>query len=268
LLAGELFSFMLSKDEIAEAFNQYWPYYEAEIINGMEISDETRLKLDNLKIRIKDNIVMGLNSEPIENEFVNIFANVFNQEELNALATFYSTPVGKSILGKYPVLRLQLSSAMEKIFSEKIELFDHEIEDIFMSIKLSETDDHQLLGDYYLNKNNHMKAIEEYTKAIQLDENNPNALNNLAWALVSCPENSCYDPQKAILLSKKALKIREAPYIYDTLAVAYAETGKFKEAVGIMKYIIDRKKEYEIEEKELDYYEKCLKSYERKKTCK
>ena len=53
LLADELFTIMLSRDEIAETFDQYWPNYEAEILDGMEISDEIQLKLNSLKKRIK-----------------------------------------------------------------------------------------------------------------------------------------------------------------------------------------------------------------------
>ena len=59
------------------------------------------------------------------------------------------------------------------------------------------------------------------------------AQNSLAWLLATCPEASLRDGGKAIELAKQADQLSGGnhPEILDTLAAAYAEAGRYPEAV-------------------------------------
>ena len=60
------------------------------------------------------------------------------------------------------------------------------------------------------------------------------ALNNLAWLLATRPEASLRDGQEAVQLSEKACRLTRycVPRLVGTLAAAYAEAGRFPEAVA------------------------------------
>ena len=59
------------------------------------------------------------------------------------------------------------------------------------------------------------------------------AQNDLAWLLATCPDNSVRNGQKAVELAQQAVQLSNgrSPEILDTLAAAYAEAGRFHEAV-------------------------------------
>jgi len=77
------------------------------------------------------------------------------------------------------------------------------------------------------------EAITAYQKAVQLNPSDLAALNNLAWLLATAPEASLRDGGKALGMARQAdLQTGgENMVILHTLAAAYAETGKFPEAV-------------------------------------
>jgi tetratricopeptide (TPR) repeat protein len=58
-------------------------------------------------------------------------------------------------------------------------------------------------------------------------------LNNLAWALSTCPDASLRNGAKAIELAQKADQLAGGmnPIFIRTLAAAYAETGRFNDAI-------------------------------------
>jgi tetratricopeptide (TPR) repeat protein len=63
------------------------------------------------------------------------------------------------------------------------------------------------------------------------------ALNNLAWILATHPDAQLRDGTRAVELASRAVQLtrtNSAPML-DTLAVAYAETGRFAEAVETAK---------------------------------
>lgn len=83
---------------------------------------------------------------------------------------------------------------------------------------------HELRGDFE-------KAIAEYKKAVA--QQSVLAKNNLAWVLATCPNDKLRDWSLAVRLAKEicdATDNLEGMYL-DTLAAAYAETGKFDDAV-------------------------------------
>jgi tetratricopeptide (TPR) repeat protein len=78
------------------------------------------------------------------------------------------------------------------------------------------------------------KAIECYRQALQIDSHNVIALNNLAWVLATDPDAENRNGAEAIPLAELACATTgyQQPKIISTLAAAYAEAGRFEEAVA------------------------------------
>jgi tetratricopeptide (TPR) repeat protein len=77
------------------------------------------------------------------------------------------------------------------------------------------------------------EAIRFYEQALVGDPNLPVALNNLAWALATEPDERLRNGARAVELAERACqrsKWRE-PVLMGTLAAAYAEAGRFTDAV-------------------------------------
>ena len=77
-------------------------------------------------------------------------------------------------------------------------------------------------------------AIQQWNTSLQIDPNDGNALNNLAWVLATYSLDGVRDGKKAVELAEKAsiLPGGESPIVLRTLAAAYAESGDFVKAIG------------------------------------
>jgi tetratricopeptide (TPR) repeat protein len=77
------------------------------------------------------------------------------------------------------------------------------------------------------------EAIAQYREALRLDPNLAGALNNLAWVLATSPDDELRNGAEAIRLAERACELTHygRPLFIGTLAAAYAEAGRFPEAV-------------------------------------
>jgi len=77
-------------------------------------------------------------------------------------------------------------------------------------------------------------AIPHYQRALQADTNSIYALNNLALLLATDSDARLRDGQRAVPLAEQACQITQYqnPIIIYTLASAYAEAGRFNDAVA------------------------------------
>jgi tetratricopeptide (TPR) repeat protein len=92
------------------------------------------------------------------------------------------------------------------------------------------------LGNAFLRKQETAAAVAQYQKAVSLDPNLIGARCNLAWILATSPRASLRDGGQAIRLMEKvalAEDFQDAQSI-GTLAAAYAENGRFPEAVRVL----------------------------------
>jgi len=89
------------------------------------------------------------------------------------------------------------------------------------------------LGKVFANHLNIEKAILLYRKALKLNPEMTQALYNLSWILASHEDEKYRNGEEAVKLATQLCKITEyqQPLPLDALAVAYAETGRFNEAV-------------------------------------
>ena len=80
----------------------------------------------------------------------------------------------------------------------------------------------------------HQLAAQDYRAALRMDSMSVWGLNNLAWLLATCPDDSVRNGADALLLAREACERDEfsTAMIVDTLAAAYAEVGQFEDAVA------------------------------------
>ena len=77
------------------------------------------------------------------------------------------------------------------------------------------------------------EAISQWQEALAIQPDNGNAASNLAWVFATSPDDSIRDGTRAAELGERALRISggKIPMIYKVLAAAYAENGRFADAV-------------------------------------
>jgi tetratricopeptide (TPR) repeat protein len=90
------------------------------------------------------------------------------------------------------------------------------------------------LGDAYAALGNRRQALDAYERALALEPDDVLLLDRVAWILAAAPEASLRDGARAVDVAKQAvlLTLRRHVDSLDALAAAYAESGRFTEAVG------------------------------------
>jgi len=104
-----------------------------------------------------------------------------------------------------------------------------------LALKPSIAQTHYLLGAALLTRGDLAEAIEEFRTALKLNPDLPPALNDLAWVLASNPDPDVRDGAEAVRLAERACQITRfrEPQMIGTLAAAYAEAGRFSDAIAM-----------------------------------
>jgi len=84
-------------------------------------------------------------------------------------------------------------------------------------------------------------AIAQFQKVVELNPLHVTAQNNLAWMLATCPDASLRNGPQAVAVAQRAVQLSAgtSPQILDTLAAAYAEAGRFPEAIVTARQALD-----------------------------
>lgn len=100
---------------------------------------------------------------------------------------------------------------------------------------------HNDLGVLLVQNGDVRAGVEQWEISLQIDPNDGNALNNLAWVLATCPAEAIRDGKRAVELAEKASTLpgAGAPLVVRTLAAAYAEAGDFSKAINAAQRAID-----------------------------
>src|ERR1035441_6106299 len=94
--------------------------------------------------------------------------------------------------------------------------------------------DHSLRTLIHQSRKETSAAIDCYHKALKAQPDWPESLNNLAWILAANPDASLRNGAEAVALAERACKLtgyKEGIFV-GTLAAAYAEAGRFQDAVN------------------------------------
>ena len=92
---------------------------------------------------------------------------------------------------------------------------------------------HNIVGTVLVQQGRVGEGVEEWQKVLAIQPDNGNALSNLAWVFATSPEQPLRDGPKAVELAEQAVRLSRGkiPILFRTLAAAYAESGRFSEAI-------------------------------------
>jgi tetratricopeptide (TPR) repeat protein len=104
-----------------------------------------------------------------------------------------------------------------------------------LQIQPNDADAHTGLGNALLRKGSLHEAIAQYEKALALAPEDPHSRNNIAWVLATASDASIRDGGKAVGFAQEAVQLSggREPRFLRTLAAAYAESGRFSEALAV-----------------------------------
>jgi Flp pilus assembly protein TadD len=103
-----------------------------------------------------------------------------------------------------------------------------------LEIKPGDAKTHSNLGLALLQTGRTDEATVHFQKALQLEPDDPAIQNNLAWVFAACPQASLRNGARAVQLAQRANDLaggRNPVYLH-TLAAAFAETGRFGDAMN------------------------------------
>jgi tetratricopeptide (TPR) repeat protein len=109
-----------------------------------------------------------------------------------------------------------------------------------LQIQPNDADAHTCLGNALLRQGSLKEAIAQYEKASALAPNDPHSRNNIAWVLGTSSDASIRDGAKAVEFAQQAVGLSGGrdPKFIRTLAAAYAESGRFSEAITAVKQAV------------------------------
>jgi len=111
------------------------------------------------------------------------------------------------------------------------ESIDHSKE--ALRIRPNNSDAHNNLALALINRGDVDGALTHFKKSLEIQPGNMNAQCNLAWILATSADSSRRDGAKAVALAENVARRagHPNPMVLRTLAAAYAETGRFSEAI-------------------------------------
>jgi tetratricopeptide (TPR) repeat protein len=104
------------------------------------------------------------------------------------------------------------------------------------AVKIDATlaDAYALLGVALVKNGQIKEAIDAWQQALKIKPDQINALRGLAWVLATAPDASLRNGTRAVALAQQAIQLSggDSPVLMRTLAAAYAETGRFGDAIA------------------------------------
>jgi protein O-mannosyl-transferase len=92
---------------------------------------------------------------------------------------------------------------------------------------------HNIVGTVLVQQGRAREGMEEWEKVLTIQPDNGNAMSNLSWIFATSPDESLRDGAKAVQLAEQAMRVSRGriPILFRTLAAAYAENGRFVDAI-------------------------------------
>ncbi len=103
----------------------------------------------------------------------------------------------------------------------------------FLEIEPGNVEARNTLGTALIQQGRVSEAIAQWQEVMAIQPDNGNAASNLAWVFATCPEDSIRDGARAVELAEKAMRLSggKIPMVFRVLAAAYAENGRFSDAI-------------------------------------
>jgi protein O-mannosyl-transferase len=109
-----------------------------------------------------------------------------------------------------------------------------------LKLRPDDADAHTCLGNALLRQGLQNEAITHYQTAAALAPNDFHSRNNMAWLMATSSDDSVRDGAKAVELAEQAVALSggKEPNFIRTLAAAYAENGRFDEAIAVAQHAL------------------------------
>jgi len=116
------------------------------------------------------------------------------------------------------------------------------------------------MGDLLYFQDQKTEAELWYRRALEMNPEEPHTLNNLAWLLTEKHNNDKKRLQESLELAQKASTLKQAAFIWDTLAEAYLINGKYEAATDAARQALKlaKAKVGLTRDTNLDYYREKL----------
>jgi tetratricopeptide (TPR) repeat protein len=101
------------------------------------------------------------------------------------------------------------------------------------------------LGTALMRNGQRAQALVEWRQALRQAPGDLRLLHDVAWLLATCADPALRNGTEAIALGEHAVELSggREPTLLSTLAAAYAEAGRFDQAIELEKRAIDRASE-------------------------
>jgi hypothetical protein len=103
------------------------------------------------------------------------------------------------------------------------------------------------LGNLKYSQNDLPAAARAYERSLELEPDNPEALNNLAWLYATSEDDALRRPARALALARRAADLDPSAHVLDTLAESYFVNGDTAAAVDFARQALEKaedKREY------------------------
>ena len=119
--------------------------------------------------------------------------------------------------------------AGQQRYAEAMENFSRALQ-----LRPDDAEAHCHLAEILSRQNKAVEAARHYREALRIRPDFPEALNNLAWMLATSKEPGVRDGAQAVQLAERACALTQyqKTVCIDTLVAAYAEAGRFDDAIA------------------------------------
>lgn len=85
-----------------------------QITAGKDLNTEQKAEIERLHVRTSDILRRALSWEEMRPLYIDVYKKTFTREDVKAMAKFYESPAGKSLLDKTPLLMQNLMGAVQQ----------------------------------------------------------------------------------------------------------------------------------------------------------
>jgi tetratricopeptide (TPR) repeat protein len=221
---------LVEKGEFEEAIVDY---EKALAVNPADADAHNNLGSTLFQIgRVNEAIVHYQKALAIQPDYADASCNLANallsKGDMDGALVYYLT--GLALSPNHAEAQYNLASALLRKgrTDEAIAHYQKTLE-----LQPGNADAHANLGSALLEKGHVQDAIAQYREALALVPENVTAQSNLAWLLATSSDPSLRNGSEAVLLAETASRLSggNRPLILRILAAAYAETGRFGDAI-------------------------------------
>lgn len=143
--------------------------------------------------------------------------------------TRHTNKIRRSLLGFVPVLLLM---SLTTFYSPASFIYNINKSRVMDQLRINPENArlYYQLGDLSYSYGRYQEAKDAYERSLELNYNQAQVLNNLAWMFLKCPDREYLNSRRALNLAKDAAQLEKAANIMDTLAEAYFQNAMYEEA--------------------------------------